>query len=62
MPTSSSCPTSRLRCPSSKAAIAELQSKGYALPDYPDQPKDDKEKEIKARWQVHRLCREPRAA
>ena len=33
-----------------KAAIAELQSKGYALPDYPDQPKDDKEKEIKARY------------
>ncbi|HRL54968.1 MAG TPA: NADP-dependent isocitrate dehydrogenase, partial [Acidovorax temperans] len=33
-----------------KAAIAELQGKGYALPDYPDQPKDDKEKEIKARY------------
>ena len=33
-----------------KAAIAELQAKGYALPDYPDQPKDDKEKEIKARY------------
>ncbi len=33
-----------------KAAIAELQAKGYALPDYPDQPKDDREKEIKARY------------
>ena len=33
-----------------KAAITELQAKGYALPDYPDQPKDDKEKEIKARY------------
>ncbi len=33
-----------------KAAIAELQAKGYALPDYPDQPKDDKEKDIKARY------------
>jgi isocitrate dehydrogenase len=31
-------------------AASELQSKGYALPDYPDQPKDDEEKEIKARY------------
>ena len=38
--TSSSCPTSRRRCRSSKAAIAELQAKGYALPDYPDDPID----------------------
>ncbi|MEY3408557.1 MAG: Isocitrate dehydrogenase, partial [Pseudomonadota bacterium] len=31
-------------------AIKELQSKGYALPDYPDSPKNDQEKEIKARY------------
>ena len=31
------------------AAIKELQSKGYALPDYPDAPKTDEEKSIKAR-------------
>ncbi len=31
-------------------AIKELQSKGYALPDYPDNPKNDQEKEIKARY------------
>ena len=24
-------------------AIAELQNKGYKLPDYPDEPKNDKE-------------------
>ena len=32
------------------AAIKELQSKGYAIPDYPETPKDDKEKEIRARY------------
>jgi isocitrate dehydrogenase len=31
-------------------AIKELQSKGYALPDYPDNPKNDQEKDIKARY------------
>ncbi|MCC5850183.1 MAG: NADP-dependent isocitrate dehydrogenase [Verrucomicrobia bacterium] len=36
--------------PQLKAAITELQTQGYALPDYPDQPKDDKEAEIKARY------------
>ena len=36
--------------PQLKNAISELQSKGYNLPDYPDEPKDDKEKEIKARY------------
>lgn len=30
--------------------IKELQSQGYKLPDYPENPKDDKEKEIKARY------------
>lgn len=36
--------------PQLKAAIKELQSQGYALPDYPDQPKDDKERDIQARY------------
>ncbi len=33
-----------------KAAIAELQGKGYKIPDFPENPKDDKEKEIRARY------------
>jgi len=36
--------------PQLKEAIAELQSMGYALPNYPDQPANDLEKEIKARY------------
>lgn len=32
------------------AAIAELQSKGYALPDYPDDPKTDEERKIRATY------------
>jgi isocitrate dehydrogenase len=32
------------------AAIKELQSKGYALPDYPETPRSDEEKEIKKRY------------
>jgi len=32
------------------AAIKELQAKGYALPDYPENPKNDAEKAIKARY------------
>jgi isocitrate dehydrogenase len=36
--------------PQLKAAIKELQSQGYKLPDYPEDPKDDKEKDIKARY------------
>jgi len=36
--------------PQLKAAIKELQSKGYNLPDYPEEPKTDEEKEIKARY------------
>ncbi len=33
-----------------KAAIKELQEKGYDLPDYPEEPKNDAEKEIKAKY------------
>jgi isocitrate dehydrogenase len=36
--------------PQLKAAIAELQGKGYAVPNYPDEPANDKEKEIKGRY------------
>ncbi|MGW2340797.1 NADP-dependent isocitrate dehydrogenase [Streptomyces sp. NPDC001661] len=33
-----------------KAAVAELREHGYALPDYPDEPKTDEEREIGARY------------
>jgi isocitrate dehydrogenase len=36
--------------PQLKAAVAELQAQGYALPDYPDEPKTDEEREIQARY------------
>ena len=36
--------------PQMKAAIAELQSKGYALPPYPEEPGNDEEREIQARY------------
>lgn len=36
--------------PQMKAAIAELQGKGYALPDYPEEPSSDEERDIKARY------------
>ncbi|MEM9692475.1 MAG: NADP-dependent isocitrate dehydrogenase [Myxococcota bacterium] len=36
--------------PQMKAAIAELQAKGYALPDYPEEPANDDEREVKARY------------
>ena len=36
--------------PQMKAAIAELQGKGYALPDYPEEPSSDEGRDIKARY------------
>ena len=36
--------------PQLKACIKELQDKGYALPDYPEEPKTDEEKELNARY------------
>ncbi|OON80640.1 NADP-dependent isocitrate dehydrogenase [Streptomyces tsukubensis] len=36
--------------PQLKAAIAELQEQGYALPDYPDDPKTDEDKDVRARY------------
>ncbi|WP_026311308.1 NADP-dependent isocitrate dehydrogenase [Parafrankia elaeagni] len=36
--------------PQLRAAVVELQQQGYALPDYPDDPKTDEEREIRARY------------
>lgn len=36
--------------PQLKATIKELQEKGYALPEYPDSPSSDEEKEIRNRY------------
>ncbi|MFI5757750.1 NADP-dependent isocitrate dehydrogenase [Streptomyces sp. NPDC051569] len=36
--------------PQLKAAVAELQQQGYALPDYPDDPKSDEDRDIRARY------------
>ncbi|MGA8986487.1 NADP-dependent isocitrate dehydrogenase [Aeromicrobium sp.] len=36
--------------PQLKSAIAELQGQGYALPDYPDDPQSDVERDVRARY------------
>lgn len=36
--------------PQLKAAVKELQAKGFALPDYPEEPKTEEEKSIKAKY------------
>jgi len=36
--------------PQLKAAIKELQGQGYTIPDYPEAPKNESEKDIKARF------------
>ena len=36
--------------PQMKAAIRELQEKGFALPDYPDEPSDESERKTRARY------------
>ena len=36
--------------PQLKAAIAELQGKGYAIPDYPDEPTDEEQRVVRARY------------
>ncbi|WP_343319682.1 NADP-dependent isocitrate dehydrogenase [Arthrobacter sp. TMP15] len=36
--------------PQLKAAVAELQGQGFALPDYPDDPSTDEEKDVRARY------------
>ena len=37
--------------PQLKAAIAELQAQGYEIPDYPDEPADGDEREVRARYE-----------
>lgn len=36
--------------PQLKAAVAELQAAGYAIPDYPEEIKDEKDKDVRARY------------
>src|SRR5579859_918384 len=36
--------------PQLKAAISELQDQGYAVPDYPENPADDEQRDIRARY------------
>ena len=36
--------------PQIKAAVKELQEKGYPLPEYPEEPANEQEQEIKARY------------
>src|SRR5690625_3614685 len=36
--------------PQLKAAVAELQSQGYDLPDYPEEPATDEDKDVRARY------------
>src|SRR5690554_4062923 len=36
--------------PQLRAAIRELQDKGFDVPDYPEEPRDDAEREIRARY------------
>ncbi|MFE9421964.1 NADP-dependent isocitrate dehydrogenase [Kitasatospora sp. NPDC006697] len=36
--------------PQLKAAIAELQAQGYALPEYPDDPKTEQDRDVRARY------------
>jgi isocitrate dehydrogenase len=36
--------------PQLKAAVAELQERGYGIPDYPDEPTDDEQREVRARY------------
>jgi isocitrate dehydrogenase len=36
--------------PQLKAAVEELQQEGYAVPDYPDEPGDDEQREIRSRY------------
>ncbi|CAB0683248.1 NADP-dependent isocitrate dehydrogenase [Corynebacterium diphtheriae] len=36
--------------PQLKAAIAELKAQGFALPEYPDSPATDEEKDVRARY------------
>jgi isocitrate dehydrogenase len=37
--------------PQLKAAVTELQSQGFAVPDYPDDPQTDEDREVRARYE-----------
>ncbi len=43
-------PNSSASLPQLQEVIKELQRQDYKLPDYPENPKDDKEKDVKARY------------
>ena len=49
-PTSSSCPTSAPRCRSSRPRSRSCSSRATTLPDYPDDPTTDEEKDVRARY------------
>src|SRR5690242_10401791 len=36
--------------PQLKAAIEELQGQGYDIPDYPEEPSDDEQRDVRARY------------
>ena len=36
--------------PQLKEAVEELQGKGYGIPDYPDDPADDEQREVRGRY------------
>src|SRR3954452_11047019 len=36
--------------PQLKAAVAELQEQGYGIPDYPEEPSTDEERDVRARY------------
>jgi len=36
--------------PQLKAAIAELQEQGFTVPDYPDEPRSDEDRDVRARY------------
>src|SRR3954449_1630105 len=36
--------------PQLKAAVAEIQEQGFAVPDYPDEPADDEQRDVRARY------------
>ena len=36
--------------PQLKAAVRELQAQGYAVPDYPEEPQTDEERDVRARY------------
>jgi isocitrate dehydrogenase len=50
--TSSSCPTSARRSRSSRPPSRSSRSKGYDIPDFPEEPKTDEERALRERFAV----------